>query len=108
MHQEGVSLHVDGKLLHLADLLFTYHLIIWYAVVRKKEGTAMITLRMNDRPIIPKTYLSRLNDFSLENEYTKRTNPVCLTIEYDTMTVEDLIDNVDFSSIETSRKRHSY
>jgi|GEM_PF-1803440 len=68
----------------------------------------MNTLAMRERPIIPKTYLSRLNDFSLEGEYPKRTNPVCLTIEYDTMTVEDLIDSVDFSSIETSRKRCSY
>jgi hypothetical protein len=61
----------------------------------------------NDRPIIPKSYLSRLNDFSLGSENTSRTNPVCLTVESYSMTIEDLIDQVDFSAADTSRRRRS-
>ncbi len=67
----------------------------------------MINSGVHKGSIIPKSFLSRLNDFSLGSEDKMRTNPVCLAVEYNTVTVEDLIDQAGFSTSETVRRRHS-
>jgi hypothetical protein len=62
----------------------------------------------NNRYIIPKDYLSSINQFSATgDEGFKATNPVCISMEPYSFTIEDAIDQIDFSAMGRSTKKTS-
>lgn len=61
----------------------------------------MTTTQMDGRTIIPKSYFENLNSFGLSGN----DNPICISVEYPAMTVEEVIDRTDFSAIAKTSRR---
>jgi hypothetical protein len=62
----------------------------------------------NNTFMIPRDYLSSINQFiATGDEGFKTTNPVCISMEPYSFTVEDAIDEIDFSAMGRSTKKTS-
>lgn len=65
----------------------------------------MINGSVNARPMIPTNYLQSLNGLNTdESGVMMIPNPVCISIEPDSMNIRDVIADIDFQSGRKSRR----
>lgn len=66
----------------------------------------MTQSQMENRPIIPRSYLPNINSFGQAGEAAAiREIPVCISIEQYSLTVEEIIHETDFTTLGKSPKR---
>ncbi len=69
------------------------------------EGNTMLQQTLIQRPMVPVSYLTPLSTYSMcERNEKIGAVPVCISMESPSMSIEDLIRDIDFSP---KRKRKS-